>query len=394
MLDEKLLQERLNQFKPEPLVDFKHDPNNIYEIPAVVESEDVVDLAKTNFLDVLNDEGIKRTAEETIRKYGVGTCGPRAFYGTTDVHLTLEEKLASFLRAEECIIYSYGFVAISSSIAAYTNKRDVVFIDKEANFPIQQGLQASKSRVVRFDHNDPESLFREAEKVKAEENKKKPSRKFLIIEGISWKTGKLCPLPRFIEVAEMFKMRIFLEESYTLGILGESGKGLTEHFDIPIEKIDMSFGTIEGALGSIGGYCAGSHAVIEHQRLSGSGYIFSASLPTYLAQIVIKSLDILQDKPRRFARIAREFHQFLEDCGFLVISDPVAPFKVFTVKNKENRSELEIEIHKFCANEGVHFIQGENGLVINLNVALLEEAEKLDKVHRVLEKAISSIVDH
>ncbi|KAK9884300.1 hypothetical protein WA026_005252 [Henosepilachna vigintioctopunctata] len=222
MLDEKLLQERLNQFKPEPLVDFKHDPNKVYEIPAVVESDDVIDLAKTNFLGLLDNESIKKTAEETIRKYGVGTCGPRAFYGTTEVHLMLEEKLAEFFKTEECIVYSYGFVAISSAIAAYTNRKDIVFVDKEANFPIQQGLRVSRSRIVYFDHNDPESLLREAEKIKAEESKKKPTRKFLIVEGISWKTGKLCPLPRFIEVAEMFKMRIFLEESYSLGVLGDT----------------------------------------------------------------------------------------------------------------------------------------------------------------------------
>lgn len=81
MLDEKLLQERLNQFKPEPLVDYKHDPYKTYEIHSVKESEDVVDLAKTNFLGMLDDEEIKKAAEYTIRKYGVGTCGPRAFYG-------------------------------------------------------------------------------------------------------------------------------------------------------------------------------------------------------------------------------------------------------------------------------------------------------------------------
>ncbi|KAK9884299.1 hypothetical protein WA026_005251 [Henosepilachna vigintioctopunctata] len=153
----------------------------------------------------------------------------------------------------------------------------------------------------------------------------------------------------------------------------------------------MSFGTIEGAIGSIGGYCVGSHAVIEHQRLSGSGYIFSASLPTYLAQIVIKSLDILDNKPKRLVKFAQQFHKFLETCNFEVFSHPVSPFKVFTVKN-ENRSELETKIHKICSEENVHFLQGEKGLVINLNIELCENEKKLQKIQNVLKNAAEQVV--
>ncbi|XP_045465626.1 serine palmitoyltransferase 1 isoform X2 [Harmonia axyridis] len=388
MLDEKLLQERLNQFKPKPLIEYKHDPNKIYEILAVENKDGVVDLAKTNFLGMLDDEEIKKTAEETIRKYGVGTCGPRAFYGTTDVHLALEEKIANFLGAEECIIYSYGFVAISSSIAAYIKRKDVVFADKESNEAIKYGLASSKSRVVYYNHNDPESLLNEVEKIRIEEAKKKPSRKFLIVEGVSWCTGQLCNLPKFVEVAEQFKMRIFLDETYSLGVLGKNGKGLTEHFGVDISKIDMTFGTIEGALGSIGGYCAGSHAVIEHQRLSGSGYIFSASLPTYLAQIAIKSIELMGDKPSRLVKLANEVHDFLERCDFEVISHPKSPFKVFKFKGDRNRAEREEEFHKICAEQGIHLVLSEKGLVANLNVNLCDQ---MQKVYDVFEKVVRQL---
>lgn len=312
----------------------------------------------------------------------------RPFLGTTEVHLALEEKIAEFLGTEECIIYSYGFVAISSSISAYTKSKDIVFIDKEANEAIRYGLSSSRSRTICFDHNDPESFLREAEKVKAEESKKgKSSRKFLIIEGLSWKTGKLCDLPKFVEIAEKSKMRIFLDESYTLGVFGEKGKGLTEHFNVDISKIDMSFGTIEGALGSIGGYCAGSHAVIEHQRLSGSGYIFSASLPTYLAQIAIKSINLMKDKAKKLAKLTVEVHEFLKSHNFEVVSHPRSPFKVFTFKGERNE-ELEKEMYRMCLENGVYLIHAENGLVANLNVNLVE---KMEKVYNVLKKVSKNV---
>lgn len=365
MLDEKLLQQRLEQYNPEPLIDY--DPKIIkenIEKSMVENDENNIDLAKANYLNVLNNEVIKKVSEDIIREYGVGTCGPRAFYGkrifnlsqilkliiiipigTTDVHLELEQCIAKFLGLEESIVYSYGFVAISSSIAAYCKKNDVIFVDEHANFPIQQGLLAAKSKVIYFKHNDAEDFRLQVEKLVEKEKKtNRSARKFLVIEGVSWKTGKICPLVEFLKVAEQHKMRIFLEETYSLGVLGENGRGLTEYFDVDPERFDMIFGTLEAALGSIGGFCAGAQLTIEHQRLSGSGYIFSASLPTYLVKAAIKSIELLNDKPRKLVEFAVKMHKFLEnECDFDVISDPQCPFKMFTVKNVNENNKREHE---------------------------------------------------
>ncbi|XP_018566092.1 serine palmitoyltransferase 1 [Anoplophora glabripennis] len=389
MLDEKLLQERLAQFNPEPLVEI-NETKTKEDIESYVNKDDEnnIDLAKTNFLDVLNSEDIKKSCESIIRKYGVGTCGPRAFYGTTDVHLELEERIAEFMCMEEAIVYSYGFVAISSSIAAYCKRKDIVFVDKEANFPIQQGLTAARSNVVYFDHNDPDSFRKEAQKVAEKEKNKKPARKFLIVEGVSWKTGKVLPLEEFLRVAEEFKMRVFLEETYSVGIFGDHGRGLTEHFDIDPTRIDMIIATLESAIGSIGGFCAGSQTAIEHQRLSGSGYIFSASLPTYLVQACLESLKVMGEKPKQLRALAEEFHDFLkETCKFKVISDSQSAFKVFTVTDEDRRVETETKIWEFCKENKVHFLRNDVGLVVNLNVALRDDKQRLEKVYDVLKRA-------
>ncbi|KAJ8954201.1 hypothetical protein NQ318_005796 [Aromia moschata] len=356
-MDQELLQERLSQFNPEPLIDFDETitKENI-EKYTIVEDDDNIDLAKTNFLNVLNNEEIMRASENIIRKYG----------RTTDVHLELEQRIAEFLNMEEAIVYSYGFVAISSSIAAYCKRKDVVFVDKEANFPIQQGLIAAKSTVVRFDHNDPQSLREEVQKIVDGEKHKKPSRKFLVVEGVSWKTGKLLPLEEFLKVAEDFKIRVFLEETYSVGIFGDHGRGLTEHFNIDPTRLDMIMGTLESAIGSIGGYCAGSHMTIEHQRLSGSGTL-----------------------RKKLRALAVEFHDFLRDkCKFNVISDPESAFKVFTVfeEDEERRKQKERKMHEYCRKSGVHFRVNENGLVINLNVALYDNRPRLEKVCNTLRK--------
>lgn len=86
-----------------------------------------MNIATHNYLGLLDDESIQNKAAASIRKYGVGSCGPRGFYGTVDVHLTLEERLAKFMQTEEAIVYSYGFSTIASAIPAYSKRGDIIF---------------------------------------------------------------------------------------------------------------------------------------------------------------------------------------------------------------------------------------------------------------------------
>lgn len=112
--------------------------------------------------------------------------------------------------------------------------------------------------MVYFDHQQPQSFADCVKNVlEKEKESKRTSRKFLVVEGVSWKTGKILDLPEFLKIAEENKIRVFLEESYSIGILGENGKGLMEHFNIEPWRLDMIIATLEAAIGSIGGFCAG-----------------------------------------------------------------------------------------------------------------------------------------
>lgn len=93
-----------------------------------VDDIDCLNLASHNYLGLIGDESIEAKAIESIRKYGVGSCGPRGFYGTLDVHLELEERLAKFMQCEESCVYSYGFSTIASAIPSYCKRGDLVFV--------------------------------------------------------------------------------------------------------------------------------------------------------------------------------------------------------------------------------------------------------------------------
>ncbi|KAJ0918301.1 putative serine C-palmitoyltransferase [Helianthus annuus] len=115
--------------------------------------------------------------------------------------------------------------------------------------------------------------------------------------------GQIAPLDEIIQLKEKYKFRVLLDESNSFGVLGKSGRGLTEHYDVPVDKIDIITAAMGHALASEGGFCTGSHRVVDHQRLSSSGYVFSASLPPYLASAAIAAIDVIEENPQLITKL-------------------------------------------------------------------------------------------
>uniref|UniRef100_A0A7N8XH56 Serine palmitoyltransferase 1 n=1 Tax=Mastacembelus armatus TaxID=205130 RepID=A0A7N8XH56_9TELE len=320
-LTEKEKEDLIEEWQPEPLVPFvsKDHPSLNYDVVTgppshniVINGKECINFASFNFLGLLDNERVKVSALASLKKYGVGTCGPRGFYGTFDVHLELESRLAKFMKTEEAIIYSYGFATIASAIPAYSKRGDIIFVDEAACFSIQKGLQASRSLIKYFKHNDMEDLERLLKEQDMEDHKNprkaRVTRKFIVVEGLYINTADICPLPELVKLKYKYKVRIFLEESMSFGVLGEHGRGVTEHFGISIDEIDLISANMENAVASIGGFCCGRSFVIDHQRLSGQGYCFSASLPPMLAAAAIEALNIMEEDPGIFDLLSEKFH--------------------------------------------------------------------------------------
>eukprot|EP00035_Acanthoeca_spectabilis_P001679 m.81953 g.81953 ORF g.81953 m.81953 type:complete len:482 (+) comp11045_c0_seq2:42-1487(+) len=296
----------LDEWEPEVLV----NPSTLEDEgePIVVEGvvgthvkingDTMLNLASFNFLGMVGREEPRARAEAAARQYGIGSCGPRGFYGTIDCHLQLEDDLAKFMQVEEAIIYSYGFSTIASVIPAYCKRGDIIYFDKGVTFSIQKGLVASRSRLIPFEHNDMADLERllmiQAEEDKKDVEQARAIRRFVVVEGLYEYSGDIAPLDKLVELKYKYKVRLFVEESMSFGVLGKHGKGATEHFGIDPAKVDCIAAAMGNALGSIGGFALGRSYVIDHQRLSGAGYCYSASLPPLLAVACIEALKIIQ----------------------------------------------------------------------------------------------------
>ena len=302
-------------WRPEPLapaggIPGHFDPSVTYEHAVAASGlkpkNAALDLRTTDFLQLSKAAEPLAAAESALRHYGCGTCGPRGFYGTLDVHLTLEQRLASFLGVEAAIIYSFGIAAPSSVVPAFVRKGDVLFYDEGIHFTTATGVKLSRGTSRAFPHNDLRALelmlAQQADRERTLPANKR-ARRFLLVEGLYANGGGLCNLPKLLELRDAYGCYLIVDESLSFGTLGKTGRGIAEHYGLEPRQIDVLVGTMENSLASVGGFCAGPDWVVAHQRLSGSGYCFSASLPAYATTAAIAAIDVIDAQPSRLANL-------------------------------------------------------------------------------------------
>lgn len=314
-LTEQEIEDLCNDWQPEPLFKAATENQPDYEPPVisgppttyiVANGKKVLNMVSANFLGFAGDEAIQDACAATINKYGVGSCGPRGFYGTIDVHLTLEERLAKFMQTQETIIYAYDLATVPSILPAFANAKDIIICDEAACFAIQNGATLSRAQVKYFKHNDVGDLERilQEQANKDRRSKLRLNRRFIVVEGISQNLGDVAPLDEIFKLKERFKYRLVLDESLSFGVLGKTGRGAAEHFGLMPGQVEIVAASMGNSLASIGGFCAGDRDIVDHQRLSGLGYCFSASLPPYLATGAICALERMQEKPELVHTVA------------------------------------------------------------------------------------------
>merc|ERR1711977_623076 len=297
-LTEEEIDDLVDEWTPEPLV----APQTSFEeaesekLPVIVgatgprvklsSGRTVTNLASYNFYNFVGNEQVKEKAIQTLRTYGVGPCGPPQFYGTQDVHMKTEADIASCLGTEGCIVYAQAFSTISSVIPAFCKRGDIIVADRAVNYAIR-----------KYEHNNMEDLERVLQKVIKDQAKKPLTRRFIVTEGLSETVGDCVDLPKLIELKLRYKFRLMLDETWSFGVLGRTGRGLTEAQNVDASQVDMLVGSLAGPLCAGGGFCAGSTDVVEHQRISAASYTFSAALPAMLATTASETLNMLQTTP-------------------------------------------------------------------------------------------------
>jgi len=274
-LTDREVQELIDEWQPDPLFGQLDDEQKLDENivvlesasghKAVVKDKEVINLAAMNPLGLLGDKDIQQSAVDALRKYGCGSCGPRGFYGTIDVHLDVEEAIAKFVGTEQAILYSSTFACVASVIPTFAKRDDIIYCDRGANHAIQTGVALARSKVFYFAHNDIVELAKLMEKHAREDPKYKSKRRFVVVEGLYSNYGDIVELPAIMELKQQFCFYLMIDESHSFGVVGDTGRGVCELFDVDTYDVDISTASMGNTLCSIGGVCWGNNSVVTHQ---------------------------------------------------------------------------------------------------------------------------------
>ncbi len=272
----------------------------------------VVNLSSNNYLGLTTHPLLKERALEATRRLGVGSGSVRSIAGTMDIHMELERRLALFKHTEAVVVFQSGFAANAGTVAAVLSKDDVVISDELNHASIIDGCRLSRAAIKVFPHKDAAAARRIVAELPAAQ------RKLLITDGVFSMDGDLGALPALCDIAEEFGCIMMVDDAHASGVFGRNGRGTIDHFGMH-GRVDIQVGTLSKAIGALGGYVAGSRALVEFLYHRARPFLFSTSHPPAVAAACIAALDVLEQEPQIIERLwenTRFFKSGLQTLGF------------------------------------------------------------------------------
>ena len=279
--------------------------------------------ASYSYLGLIGHPRINAAAKAAVDRYGTGTHGVRTLAGTLELHYELEETIAEFKHAEAAITYSSGYATNLAVISTLMGRGDYVISDKLNHASIVDGCLMSGAEFRRFRHNEMDDLEHRLQQV--------PNgvAKLVVADAVFSMDGDVIDFPRVVALCKKYNAWLMIDEAHSVGVLGKTGRGIEEHFDI-WDSIDIKMGTLSKTIPSVGGYVAGRKELIQYLRHTSRAYIFSAALPPAQAGAAKEAFKVILDEPWRIQKVhanANQFIQGLKKRGFdtLLTSTAIVP---------------------------------------------------------------------
>lgn len=258
----------------------------------MADGSSVLMFGSNSYLGLSDDPRLKEAAIAAVRKYGTSCSGSRFLNGTLDIHEELEEKLAKFVGKQEAVTYSTGFQVNLGVVSSLGFRGGYTFLDALDHACIIDGSRLGFAEVRKFAHNDMDALEAKLKLVPIE------AAKLIVVDGVYSMEGDIAPLPRIVELCEKYNACVMVDDAHGLGVIGENGSGTASHFGLT-DKTDLIMGTFSKSFGSLGGFIAGDHEVINYLKHTSRSLIFSASMTPAAVAAASKALDIMISEPER-----------------------------------------------------------------------------------------------
>jgi 8-amino-7-oxononanoate synthase len=272
-----------------------------------MDGRDVLNFSSYDYLGLNGHPEIVEAARAAIEQHGISCSGSRHVAGERPIHRKLERALADHYQAEEALIFVSGYATNVSVIGQLCGPKDLILTDAAAHNSMVMGAVLSGATRRNFQHNDLDDL----EQILSS-SRNKFERVLIAVEGLYSMDGDYPDLPRLIELKKRYNAWLMVDEAHALGVLGKTGAGIFEYFDINPREIDIWMGTMSKTLAGCGGYIAGAGQLVDYLRLLAGAFVFSVGMPPVIAASVDKSLEIMHREPERVARLQQSCRHFLE----------------------------------------------------------------------------------
>lgn len=252
---------------------------------------EVINFASNNYLGLAGDERLIEAAVTATREYGTGSTGSRLLSGHRELHRELEGAIASLKQTEDALVFSSGYLANLGVISAIVTQKDLILGDAYNHSSIKKGAILSGATVIDYQHCNTRDLQQKLLRYRSQYR-----RCLIATDSVFSMDGDLCPLPDLIGLAEEFNCMLLVDEAHATGVMGTTGAGCVEHFNCTGTEL-IQVGTLSKALGSLGGYVAGSADLIDFLRNRAASWIYTTGLSPADTAAALTAIEIVKGEP-------------------------------------------------------------------------------------------------
>jgi glycine C-acetyltransferase len=345
------------------------------------EKGEIIILSSNNYLGLSADKSVIDAGVRALKKYGAGTASVRFICGTFTIHRELENEIAGFLKTESALTYVSCWDANMGSIPVMAKEGDAIISDSLNHASLIDGCRMSKAERVIYKHADMNELENCLKKVK------NANTKLIVTDGVFSMEGDLAPLPEIAKLAAEYDAVIMVDDSHGIGVMGKTGRGTVEHFDL-LGKIDIITGTLGKALGGgAGGFVASSRSVVDTLSQVSRPQLFSNGVPPTVAGSALQAIRTLESRPELVDRLRSNvmyFRDGLKSMGFKPLESESAIIPIIIGETAQ-----AIKVSNALLGEGV-FVTGFGYPVVPEGTARIriQISAALDK--EIMDKALAA----
>lgn len=344
----------------------------------------VLNFCANNYLGLSNNRSLIEAAKASLDDHGYGMSSVRFICGTTDLHKKLEENIAEFFNMEDTILYAACFDANGGVFEPLLNEEDAIISDALNHASIIDGVRLCKAQRYRYENADMADLEKQLQLSQSQRFR------LIVTDGVFSMDGNVAPLDKIVELADKYNAMVMVDESHSAGVVGKTGRGVTELFDIK-GKVEIITGTLGKAFGgAIGGFTTGKKEIIEILRQRSRPYLFSNSIPPLVAAAGIKMVEMMTETNVLQDKLHWNSEYFIE--GMKRLGFDIKPTKSAICAVMLYDAKLSQEFASKLLNEGIYVIGFYYPVVpkdqarIRVQLSAAHEKDHLDKAMIAFEK--------